>query len=265
MADERELKAYGELREVVRRLRAPEGCPWDLEQTHASLRPFVTQEAYEVVAAIDAGEIARLPDELGDLLFQVLLHAEIASQSGEWALADVFETLTEKLVRRHPHVFGPADGGPSPKLENAAQVVDQWDELKKKERAADASALRGLPEAMAALALAQETLRRAAAAGFAWPEPGDVLEKLTEEVGELAAAKTDADRAEEFGDILLNLANYARYIDIDAEEALRLATRKFRRRFEVVEATARKRDLQMKALPREQLMALWQEAKRAEA
>src|SRR5205807_6361833 len=123
MPDEEELEVYKKLRDVVARLRAPGGCPWDIEQTHASLRPFVTQEAYEVVAAIDAGETERLPDEMGDLLFQVLLHAEIASQAGDWTLTDVFETLREKLVRRHPHVFGSSsDGDEGPKLENAAQV-----------------------------------------------------------------------------------------------------------------------------------------------
>ena len=263
MANDRELQAYEKLREVVRRLRAPDGCPWDLEQTHDSLRPYVTQEAYEVVAAIDAGEIERLPDELGDLLFQVLLHAEIASQSGTFDLTDIYEALAEKLVRRHPHVFG-TDGEDAPRLESAAQVVDQWDELKKKEREAATSALHGLPQAMAALALAQETLRRAAAAGFAWPVKEDVLAKLSEEVVELDGAISDEQRAEEFGDILLNLANYSRYINVDAEEALRLATRKFRRRFEVVEEKTRERGVEMKALGRQELMGLWEEAKARE-
>jgi MazG family protein len=256
MVDEPELEAYNDLRAIVSRLRSPDGgCPWDLEQTHASLRPFAIQEAYEVVAAIDAGEIGHLPEELGDLLFQVLLHAEIATQSGDWTLTDVYRTLAEKLVRRHPHVFGDAT------VANSDEVVTQWVVLKEKERGAEASTLQGLPRAAAALGLAQETLGRAAAAGFAWPHKEDIVVKLSEEVAELDRAATPQERFEEFGDILFNLANYAGYIDIDAEEALRFATQKFRRRFEAVETSLRDQGLKIKDRTTEELLTAWAAAK----
>jgi tetrapyrrole methylase family protein/MazG family protein len=259
MPTDSELALYEELRGIVARLRAPDGCPWDREQTHASLRPYVIEEAYEVVAVLDSGEVRRLPEELGDVLFQVLLHTQLAEEAGEFDMSEVLGGLSAKLVRRHPHVFGDV------KLETSDQVIDQWDELKKAERSRDDSALANVPAAMPALAYAQTLLRRAESAGFAWPRREDVLEKLGEELDELAAAPTEAEAAEELGDILLNIANYARYIGIDAEEALRNAGHKFRRRFGAVEDAARERSLDMKAESREQLMALWAEAKAREA
>jgi tetrapyrrole methylase family protein/MazG family protein len=255
MVSEDEKAKYDALRAIVARLRAPDGCPWDREQTHASLRRYVIEEAYEVLATLDEGNTARLSDELGDLLFQILIHTQLAEEAGEFTMADVLAGLADKLVRRHPHVFGEVQ------LETAGQVVAQWDELKRTERDEAASALSGVPRAMPALAYAQTLLGRAAAAGFAWPNTDDVLTKLQEELRELAAARTPADKAEEFGDILINLANYARYHDIDAEEALRLAGHKFRRRFEGVEAQARSGDLDLKALSRDELLALWEKAK----
>ena len=258
MVSDDERQKYEELRAVVARLRAPDGCPWDREQTHASLRPYLQQEAYEVLAALDDGDTGKLPEEMGDLLFQILLHTQLAEEAGEFTMADVLAGLAAKLVRRHPHVFGEVQ------LTNADEVVRQWDELKRAERTEEESALAGVPRAMAALAYAQELLRRAEKAGFAWPDRRDVLDKVTEELEELAAATDKRKAAEEFGDLLLNLANYARYLEIDAEEALRLAGHKFRRRFEGVEHRARDRSLDMRGASREQLMALWQEVKRAE-
>ena len=255
MLSEKERASYEELRTVVARLRAPDGCPWDREQTHASLRPYVIEEAYEVVALLDAGDTSKLPEELGDLLFQVLLHTQLAEEAGEFEMSDVLSVLAEKLIRRHPHVFGDVQ------LENAEQVIDQWDRLKKQERADGESALANVPAAMPALSYAQTLLRRAEAAGFAWPHPDDILDKLQEEVGELAAAPDKEAAAEELGDILLNVANYARSLGIDAEEALRNAGHKFRRRFMGVESRALKRDIDMQAASREALMALWAEAK----
>ena len=254
-----ELAKYQELRAIVARLRAPDGCPWDREQTHASLRPHVIEEAYEVLAALDAGDTSKLPEELGDLLFQVLLHTQLAEEAREFSMAEVLGGLADKLVRRHPHVFGDVD------IETADQVIEQWEQLKSKERAGQDSALASVPGAMPALSYAQTLLRRAEAAGFAWPDKADVLEKLTEEIGELAAAPTNEEAAAELGDILLNVVNYARYLGIDAEEALRGAGHKFRRRFGAVESLARERDVDMKSQSREMLMALWGEAKASEA
>jgi tetrapyrrole methylase family protein / MazG family protein len=255
MLSDKEVAAYEELREVVSRLRAPDGCPWDREQTHASLRPYVIEEAYEVVAALDEGDVSKLPEELGDLLFQVVLHAQLAEEAGEFKMADVLSGLSEKLVRRHPHVFGDVQ------LENSQQVIDQWDGLKKQERDEADSALANVPAAMPALSYAQSLLRRAEAAGFAWPHRDDILTKLNEELAELSAAPDQDAAAEELGDILLNVANYARSIGIDAEEALRLAGHKFRGRFTRLETRAREDGIDMTSASRATLLALWDEAK----
>ena len=246
-----EKAEYEALRSIVARLRAPDGCPWDREQTHASLRPYLIQEAYEVLATLDAGDTTKLADELGDLLFQILIHTQLAEEAGEFSMAEVLRGLAEKLVRRHPHVFGDV------KLETADQVVAQWDDLKRDERQQTESTLSGVPGAMPALAYAQELLGRAARAGFAWPERRDVLAKVNEELEELAAAPSKEEAAAEFGDLLLNIVNYARYLDIDAEEALRGAGPKFRRRFDSVETRVRDSAQDMTQLSREELMAHW--------
>jgi MazG family protein len=258
MLSQRETRSYEELRAVVARLRAPDGCPWDREQTHASLRPYVIEEAYEVLAVLDSGKTNGLAEELGDLLLQVVLHSQLAEEAGEFEMADVLEGLAQKLIRRHPHVFGDVE------LETTGQVVAQWDELKKREREEDASALANVPPAMPALSYAQTLLRRAETAGFAWPHREDVLDKLNEELRELEAAATPEEAADELGDLLLNVANYARYLGIDAEQALREAGHKFRRRFTAVESRARERSVDLKAQSRESLMALWDEAKAEE-
>ena len=259
MLSERETRSYEALRNVVARLRAPGGCPWDREQTHASLRPYVIEEAYEVLAVLDSGSTEGLPEELGDLLLQVVLHSQLAEEAGEFEMADVLEGLAQKLIRRHPHVFGDVE------LETAGQVVTQWEEIKKAERDENGSALANVPPAMPALSYAQTLLRRAEAAGFAWPHRDDVLEKLGEELRELEAAATPEEAADELGDLLLNVANYVRYLGIDAEQALREAGHKFRRRFTTVESMAGYRGLDLKAQSRHALMALWDEAKAGEA
>jgi tetrapyrrole methylase family protein/MazG family protein len=255
MLSERETRSYEDLRAVVARLRAPDGCPWDREQTHASLRPYVIEEAFEVLAVLDSGASDGLPEELGDLLLQVVLHSQLAEEAGEFEMADVLEGLSRKLIQRHPHVFGDVD------LETSSQVVAQWDELKKRERGDDGSALANVPPAMPALSYAQTLLRKAESTGFAWPQREDVLEKLGEELRELNSAATPQEAAEEFGDLLLNVANYARYLGIDAEEALREAGHKFRRRFTAVESKARAGGVDLKSQSRDALMALWDEAK----
>ena len=259
MVQEEELEKYQELRAIVARLRAPDGCPWDREQTHASLRPYVIEEAYEVLAALDDGDVAGLEVELGDLLFQVLIHAQLAEEAGEFSMAGVLAALADKLVRRHPHVFGDVS------LDTADEVSAQWDRLKQAERESERkSALSGIPKALPALSLAQSQLRRAAAEGFAWPDRRDVGVKLVEELDELAAAATPAEQTEEFGDVLLNMAAYAEQLGINAEEALRQASGKFRRRFEAVEQAASTGSKPLSAMSTEELLRLWQTAKAAE-
>lgn len=253
-----EERQYAELRGIIARLRAPDGCPWDREQTHASLRPYLIEEAFEVVGALDLEDTQSLPEEMGDLLFQILIHTQLAEEAGEFTMTDVMRGLADKLVRRHPHVFGEAQA------ETSDQVVKQWDELKRAEKPEDQSALAGVPRAMPAFTYAQTLLRRAEKAGFAWPNRQDVLEKVTEELDELANAASKEDAKAEFGDLLLNIANYARYLDIDAEEALREASHKFRRRFEGVESRARASSADMREMSREELMSLWQQVKDTE-
>ncbi len=240
--------AHG-LRAIVARLRAPEiGCPWDLEQTHHSLIPYVIEEAYEVVDAIEAEDPASLADELGDLLLQVALHAEVADQSDEFEWNDVVRTLSEKLVRRHPHVFGEvlSDGRSDAlsEVRGAADVVRNWDQLKAAERRHEsppASALDGVPKSLPQLKRAAELARKAAKAGFDWPTRDGTLDKVREELAELLEATTLDERREELGDLLYILAELAQHDGIDPEEALRAANRKFAERFAAVEQIAGER------------------------
>jgi tetrapyrrole methylase family protein / MazG family protein len=248
------------LRAIVARLRAPEiGCPWDLEQTHRSLIPYAIEEAYEVVDAIESDDVAGLADELGDLLLQVALHAEIADQEDEFDWNDVVCHLSEKLVRRHPHVFG------SVSVSGASDVVRNWDQLKAAERAdraAPASALEGVSKHLPQLRRAAELARRAAKAGFDWPTRDGTLDKVREELAELLAATSLSERREELGDLLYVLAKLAWQDGIDPEEALRAANAKFTRRFEALEQIARERNWPtLVGRPLTDLNAAWSEAK----
>ena len=252
--------AHG-LRAIVARLRAPEiGCPWDLEQTHQTLIPYVIEEAYEVVDAIEADEPASLADELGDLLLQVALHAEVADQSDEFEWNDVVRTLSEKLVRRHPHVFGDVQ------VSGARDVVRNWDQLKAAERVHQpppASALDGVSKSLPQLKRAAELARKAAKAGFDWPTRDGTLDKVREELAELLAAATLDERREELGDLLYILAKLAQHDGVDPEEALRAANRKFAERFAAVEQIARERNwLSLKERSLADLDSVWAEAKR---
>jgi tetrapyrrole methylase family protein/MazG family protein len=252
--------AHG-LRAIVARLRAPEiGCPWDLEQTHRSLIPYVIEEAYEVVDAIESDDTAGLADELGDLLLQVALHAELADQSDEFDWNDVVRALSEKLVRRHPHVFGEVQVG------GAADVVRNWDQLKARERVdgpAPASALDGVPKSLPQLKRAAELARKANKAGFDWPTREGTLDKVREELGELLAATSVAEQREELGDLLWIIAKLASQDGLDPEEALRAANRKFAARFAVMEQIAQERGWEsFKSRPLADLEDAWTEAKR---
>jgi tetrapyrrole methylase family protein/MazG family protein len=249
------------LRAIVARLRAPKiGCPWDLEQTHRSLTRYVIEEAYEVVDAIEEDDVPGLADELGDVLLQVALHAEIADQSGEFDWNDVVRGLSEKLVRRHPHVFGEV------KVSGASDVVRNWDQLKAAEREhrpPRTSALDGVPRSLPQLKRATELARRAVKAGFDWPTREGTLDKVREELAELLEASSLEERREELGDLIWIMAKLAWDDGIDPEEALRAANRKFTRRFAMLEQIARERGWgALSERPFTDLNAAWVEAKR---
>jgi tetrapyrrole methylase family protein/MazG family protein len=258
LAPEANLRTFDGLRAITHRLRSPGGCPWDREQTHASLKPFVLEETYEVLAALDAGDPAALCEELGDLLLQMTLHTEIAEELGEFSYGDVFEHICAKLLRRHPHVFGDAV------INSADEQWAAWQRIKKEEKGGDRSILAGVPDAMPALAYAQAVQERAARVGFDWPRLDDVLDKLVEEIQELRETDSHEQRLDEFGDILFVLANVARWLKLNAEEALRLAGQKFVRRFSGIEALARDRGLDLTAMSLPEMDALWNEVKAGE-
>jgi MazG family protein len=265
MADADTLASLGRLVDIMNRLRAPGGCPWDREQTHESLRPYVVEEAYEVIDAIEQGEPGALRDELGDLLLQVLFHAEIAAESGRFALADVARAIADKLERRHPHVFGDVE------VRDADEVVRNWRRIKAEERQAAGGdrprgVLSSVPGALPALARAQEMGEKLAHVGFDWPDLPQVLAKADEERRELgdAIAAGDTRRAgEELGDLLLTLASVARHLDVQAEIALRDATSRLARRVAHVEAAVGAAGASLEALDDAARDRLWQDAKAA--
>jgi tetrapyrrole methylase family protein/MazG family protein len=250
------------------RLRSPGGCPWDLEQTHESLRNHLLEEAYEVYDALGAGATPQLAGELGDLLLQVVLHAQLAAEEGVFDLTDVWQALATKIVRRHPHVFGEAEA------RTASDVNRQWERIKQGERAEAAaagdgtepprSALDGISRSLPALAASQEMQERASNLGYDWPSIDGVLDKVREEVGELVEAESDAERAEELGDLLFVLVNVGRKSNIEVEAALRSANDKFRRRFRHVELAAATRGTALRDMTFEELDALWDAAKASE-
>ncbi len=240
---------------VTARLRAPNGCPWDREQNHQTIKNNLLEESYETLEALDLGDNAKLAEELGDLLMQVVLHAEIARQQGEFDLRDVVSGITSKLVRRHPHVFGDVTAN------SAGEVLQNWDEIKKKERGEDVSILASVAPAMPALAYAQEVSKRAARQGFEWPDSEGVLAKVREEIHEFIEAPDHKAVVDEFGDLLFSLVQVARFRGFEAEEALRLANRKFRNRFESLERLVRSRGLSLKGMSIHDVQALWEEVK----
>jgi tetrapyrrole methylase family protein/MazG family protein len=252
---EAELRTFEGLRQIIARLRGPDGCPWDRAQTHASLKSYLLEEAYEALAALDEDDTDKLCDELGDLLLEVLLHVQLAEEAREFTLEDVVYRIASKLVRRHPHVFG------EEQADTPEQVMARWAALKQEERGDEGSALAGMPLAMPALACAQRLQERAARVGFQWPDIRQAQGKLEEEIGELTAAGDAEHKREEMGDVLFMIASLARYLELDAEEALRLANGKFSRRFTSMEAIARERGLLLADLSLPDLEALWEEAK----
>ena len=241
---------------IIARLRAPDGCPWDREQTHESLRANLLSECYEVLGALDSGDADKLCEELGDLLLQIVLHAQIARDEGDFEIGDVVKSISEKLVRRHPHIFG------SVKVRDSTEVMHNWEDLKRDEREEGVSMLAGVPKEMPALAYAYEISRRAVRVGFEWQDMEGVIDKLAEEVREINDAESHEQKAREFGDLLFTLVNVARWQGIDAEAALRDANRKFFRRFSRMEELCRQRGLELKELSFEQWDQLWEEVKK---
>jgi len=253
-----DLSQFTTLVDIIAKLRAPDGCPWDKKQTHASLRENLLEECYEVLEALDEGNSDKLCDELGDLLMQVILHTQIATEAGEFELGDVVKSINTKLIHRHPHIFG------SKKVKDAEDVALNWEVLKQEERGADTSMLAGVPKQMPALGYSQEIQRRVAQVGFDWADIDGVIEKLTEEVNEFKQADSQERKAQEFGDLLFTLANIARRLEIDLEAALREANQRFYRRFTYMEEVCRQRGLNFGELSFDDQNTLWDEAKRQE-
>ena len=243
---------------IIARLRGPGGCPWDKEQTHESLREALLEECYEVLGALDERDSRKLAEELGDLLMQIVFHAQIATETGEFQLRNVIENINRKLLYRHPHVFG------SVKVKDAGEALVNWEELKKKEKGAGASLLDNVPQKLPALGYSQEVQDRAARTGFDWENIEGIIDKLTEEVGELKEADNQQGKEHEFGDLLFTLVNIARWLEIDSESALREANRRFYKRFSHMEEVCRKRGVTLADLSFDEQNELWEEAKRGD-
>lgn len=269
---------FSKLIDLMATLRAPNGCPWDRKQTHESLKPYLLEEAYEALETIDHQDMAKLKEELGDVLLQVIFHSQIAAEAGTFTIDDVVDHLATKLVRRHPHVFG--DQAAATKPANGEQVLSQWEEIKRAERQAAGgaqSALDGVPKALPALLRAYQVQARASRMGFDWSHDAtglaEVFKKIAEEIGELQAALAAEaatspstarhdDVTGELGDLLFSLVNLARFIKVNPEDALRLSTNRFVDRFVLVEAQAAEQQRPLSGMTAAELDGLWETAKR---
>ncbi|HEX2059656.1 MAG TPA: nucleoside triphosphate pyrophosphohydrolase [Thermoanaerobaculia bacterium] len=255
-------RSFDELVQLMTRLRAPGGCPWDRKQTLQSLKPFIIEEAYEVVDAIDRDDRASLAEEVGDMLLEAVFVAEITREEGTFDIYDSVTAIHDKLVRRHPHVFGDVEA------KDAEQVVTNWEKLKRDERQAEnKSILSGVPGSLPGLLKAARLTEKAARVGFDWRRTEDVFEKLDEEIAELREAVAEGNEQnihDEIGDLLFTIANIARKVGVNPEEALQSTNRKFMSRFESMEARVRERDLNLDQLELEEMDRLWDEAKAAE-
>ncbi len=252
--------SFEAFQEVVARLRAPDGCPWDRKQTHKSLRKYLLEETYEVLETIDEENWDGLAEELGDVLLQILLHAQIASEEGEFTMTEVLQHIHRKMVRRHPHVFGDA------RVETAEDVVRNWAAIKAQEKGHQPpeSVLDGITKGLPALLEAQEVQKKVVKVGFDWPDIQGVWDKLAEELEEVRQAQTSEEQASEIGDVLFVLVNLARWMGVDAEQALREANARFRKRFAVIERAARTQGKPVEALTLDEMEAAWQQAKAEE-
>ena len=270
---------FDELVQLMAKLRAPDGCPWDRKQTHESLKPYLLEETYEVLETIDKEDEAKLREELGDLLLQVIFHAQIAAERKTFSIDDVIQLLADKLVRRHPHVFGPKEDGTL----TPDQVYSSWEQIKKSERqqtGRSESALDGVPKTLPALLRAFQIQARASRVGFDWPQNREgvhqVMDKVREEIGELTeaygarqdesgAGEHDAARRhleDEMGDVLFALVNLARFLKVNPEDTLRRATDRFADRFHFVEAEAARTGRTLQSMTLAEMDVLWEEAKR---
>jgi tetrapyrrole methylase family protein/MazG family protein len=253
----KESDSFTALKKIIARLRGPDGCPWDKKQTHASLKPYLIEECYEVLQALDEGTPQKICEELGDLLLQIMLHAQIAAEAGQFNIDDVVRGISSKLIHRHPHVFG------GQTVRDAGEVEVNWEALKQEEREEGESLLAGVPEQMPALAYSQSIQRRVARVGFDWEKVEEIIDKLAEEVAEIRQAPDQQERAKEFGDLLFTLANVARRLDIDPEMALRSANQRFCHRFAYMEKLCRERGINFGSLSLDEQNVLWEEAKHA--
>ena len=258
---------------VQARLRAPKGCPWDREQTHQTLRTYLLEEAYEVLEALDTGNDAKFAEEMGDLLLQIVFHSQIANEEGRFTVADVIREIHDKMIRRHPHVFGET------RAKDSKEVLRNWEQIKAEERRASKaqseggvsaapSLLDGVSPALPATLEGFQLTRKASRVGFDWDKAEGVIDKMREETAELEIALNDKDQQrieEEMGDFLFAAVNLARFLHVDPEIALKKANAKFSRRFRAMEARARESGLEFKDLPREEMEALWDATKDAEA
>jgi tetrapyrrole methylase family protein/MazG family protein len=256
LAKPKKLDQFATLVDIIARLRAPDGCPWDRKQSHASLRENLLEECYEVLEALDEGDSGKLSDELGDLLMQIVLHAQIAAEGGEFELGDVIKSINAKLIHRHPHIFG------LKKVKDADEVAHNWELLKGEEREAGTSILESVPRQMPALGYSQEVQRRVAQLGFDWEDVDGVIDKLVEEVREFKQAESSEQKAEEFGDLLFTLVNVARRQVVDTEAALREANKRFYQRFNYMEEVCRQRGVNLGELSFAEQNKLWEEAKK---
>jgi tetrapyrrole methylase family protein/MazG family protein len=244
--------------EIVAHLRAPNGCPWDREQTHETLRKHLLEESYEAISAIDSGDFVDMREEFGDLLLQIVLQSQIANEEEQFNINQVIHGIHSKIVRRHPHVFGDL------KLEDVDGVLTNWEKLKEKERSEkkeEKGLLDGVPKVLPALSQAQEYQDRAARVGFDWPEIEGVLDKIAEEIDEIKHATDEKELAAEIGDLLFELVNLARWKKVDAESVLRETNMKFKKRFAYVEQGAKKQGRDLSTLTLDEMEAFWQEAK----
>jgi tetrapyrrole methylase family protein/MazG family protein len=253
--------AFARLVEIMATLRSPTGCPWDREQTPDTLKPYLIEETYEVLEALEAKDLQAFKEELGDLLLQIVFHSQLMAETGVFTIDDVTQTIADKLVRRHPHVFGEV------KVKDADEVVQNWAKIKAQEKAgkADRSILAGVPHGAPALIQAQRLGEKAARVGFDWTSAAEVFKKVEEETGELAATLSSQDRARqehELGDLLFALTSLARHLNLDAETALRKAGKRFSNRFRYIETQLAQQDEDIHHTSPTRLEELWEKAKR---
>jgi tetrapyrrole methylase family protein/MazG family protein len=251
--------SFEAFQELIAHLRAPDGCPWDREQTHQTLRTHLLQETYEALEALDADNISEMREEFGDLLLQIVLHAQIANEYGEYRMADVIQNIYDKIIRRHPHVFGDLQ------VDGVGNVLQNWEKLKAAERESNGESVKGVLDgvslALPALTQAQEYQARAARTGFEWPDLQGFLDKINEECREFVQAETAEERMLEIGDVMFTLVNLARRYQIDAESALRETNARFHRRFGYLEKSAHQQGRALTDLSLPEMLALWQESK----